>query len=208
MEETPTAPAGWYPDSENPGGLRYFDSKNWTGHRTPPPPITPGSRRAPADPKTFAGSVQTCLLEKYVTFSGRAGRPEYWWFFLFVGAANLVFSFLPILGTVASLALVVPMVAVAVRRLHDTGKSGWWLVVPLSGYVAGTVALTLTMVGVFFALVSAPTSQFSSLGDFSGGLVTLGVVGALVWLASGIVLLVLMVLPGDREANRYGPPVP
>ncbi len=78
-------------------------------------------------------------MKKYVTFSGRARRKEYWMFALFnliFGIAALVFD--SILGTAVedfgyglfyglfSLAIIVPSFAVTVRRLHDTGRSGWW----------------------------------------------------------------------------------
>jgi uncharacterized membrane protein YhaH (DUF805 family) len=83
---------------------------------------------------TFTTAVRTCLA-KYATFSGRARRSEYWWFqafvllVSFVGVA-LVFllrSEVPgYLLLVVMLGLVVPSISVTVRRLHDTGRSGWW----------------------------------------------------------------------------------
>ena len=87
---------------------------------------------------TFADAVKT-VLSKYADFTGRARRSEYWWFVLFtvlVGfAASIIDS---ILGTrnstgtglvagLANLALLLPSLAVGARRLHDTGRSGWWL---------------------------------------------------------------------------------
>lgn len=78
---------------------------------------------------TFAESVKTCIA-KYATFSGRATRSEYWYFVLF----NLLLSIvamvidgvigIQVLSTVVSLGLLVPGLAVAVRRLHDIGKKG------------------------------------------------------------------------------------
>ncbi|MGQ0794544.1 MAG: DUF805 domain-containing protein [Deltaproteobacteria bacterium] len=85
------------------------------------------------------------VLKKYAVFSGRASRAEYWMFFLF----NLIIAFgLGIvegivggpgaLGMLYGLATLVPGIAVAMRRLHDTDRSGWWLLlglVPLIGAV-------------------------------------------------------------------------
>ena len=85
------------------------------------------------------------VLERYTKFDGRAGRAEFWWFVL----ANLVvFVALAILIAVSNifiilyfgyaLALIVPSIAVAIRRLHDTNKSGWWLligIIPFGGLV-------------------------------------------------------------------------
>ena len=90
---------------------------------------------------TFAQSVSTCF-SKYVTFNGRAVRSEYWWFYLFglilgwgaglVGALVLDASLKTYPGLIVNIALVLPSIAVGVRRLHDTGRSGWWLLLSLT----------------------------------------------------------------------------
>jgi uncharacterized membrane protein YhaH (DUF805 family) len=83
----------------------------------------------------FQSALQT--LKKYAEFKGRASREEFWCFFAFVIIANAVSSFLGlVLGFGAALSgivgalLLVPQLAVAVRRLHDLGKSGRELLVP------------------------------------------------------------------------------
>jgi uncharacterized membrane protein YhaH (DUF805 family) len=98
----------------------------------------------------FAEAVQTCL-QKYVGFSGRARRSEYWWFFLFTVLVSMVASVLDsifgtmsdttnvgLIGSIASLALLLPSIAVAIRRLHDTSRSGWWILIgliPIVGWI-------------------------------------------------------------------------
>ncbi len=77
------------------------------------------------------------VLQNYATFSGRARRSEFWYFQLF----NFIFSFLlglvggmmgfPFLSLIFSLAVLIPSLAVGVRRMHDTGKSGWFLLIPI-----------------------------------------------------------------------------
>ncbi|MEJ5989616.1 DUF805 domain-containing protein [Ramlibacter sp. PS3R-8] len=87
----------------------------------------------------FKTAVIRCLRDKYVDFNGRAGRSEYWWFFLLCVGVAVVFNVLGLdmLGLLANLALLLPSLAVGARRLHDTGKSGWfqlvWLI-PLIGW--------------------------------------------------------------------------
>jgi uncharacterized membrane protein YhaH (DUF805 family) len=89
---------------------------------------------------TFQDSVKTCLT-KYADFSGRAGRSEYWWFFLFVilvGAAASVVS--DTLSVLFYLGVLLPSIAAATRRLHDTNRSGWWQLISLVP-VIGTIVL-------------------------------------------------------------------
>lgn len=114
---------------------------------------------------TFGDAVATCF-RKYVDFNGRASRPEYWWFFLFgllvyLGAAIMTASANTSLFLVlAVLALFFPITAAAVRRLHDTGKSGWWWFFVLLPYVGGVVLLVL---------LAQPTQAFNNrYGPFAG----------------------------------------
>jgi len=93
-------------------------------------------------------------LSKYVTFSGRASRAAYWWFALFVFIVVLVAYLLDIaLGTkgiiyaLSALALLLPNLAVTVRRLHDAGHSGWWLLIGLIPLIGGIVLLVFSLQG-------------------------------------------------------------
>jgi uncharacterized membrane protein YhaH (DUF805 family) len=93
---------------------------------------------ASASAPGFVDAIKVCL-QKYADFNGRATRPEYWWFVLFNFVLGLVLFWAPILSIIVSLALLLPSVAVAIRRLHDIDKSGWWLLlvfVPLIGLIA------------------------------------------------------------------------
>jgi uncharacterized membrane protein YhaH (DUF805 family) len=138
----------------------------------------------------FAGSITT-VFGKYATFSGRASRPEFWWWILFLiivgfvfnvidavtglryGAGSTDFTFngqtvpltntgFGVLSTIWSLAVLLPYLGVTVRRLHDAGHSGWWL---LWGYLL-----------------------------------------ALVCCIGFIILLVFMLQPSQQGDNKYGPP--
>lgn len=77
--------------------------------------------------------------EKYVEFTGRSRRKEYWTFVLVNLVISLILSSLfSFLGTLFSLAILLPSIAVGIRRLHDIGKSGWWLLIgfiPLLGLI-------------------------------------------------------------------------
>lgn len=86
----------------------------------------------------FGQAIKTCF-NKYATFSGRAGRPEFWWFFLFQVVVLVVASMVgEIVYGLATLALLLPALAVGARRLHDVRKSAWFLLlgfIPVLGFL-------------------------------------------------------------------------
>ncbi len=115
------------------------------------------------------------VLGKYATFSGRAARPEYWWWVLATVILFFVLGLIdgalvaPMMGfeafepnagqplsVIASLALLVPNLAVAARRLHDTDRSGWWLLL-------GLIPLIGSLVLIFF-LVQKGTEGSNRFG--------------------------------------------
>jgi len=140
-------------------------------------------------------------LKKYATFSGRAPRAEYWWFNLAAMIAGLGTDYLdsffsvPVVGVygpvslVFTLALIVPSVAVTVRRLHDSDRTGWWAVMDVWNY-------SLVIAG--FSGLSIETAMKS-----------IGLVPALMlillMLSCGVILFIFMVTPGTKRSNEYGP---
>ena len=112
----------------------------------------------------------TLPLKKYTDFSGRAPRAEYWWFYLLIIIVYVVAMIVDsILGTDQAvgpygivmansmLALLVPSLAAGVRRLHDTERSGWWLLIAFIPLIGVIVLL------VFF--VSGGTAGPNKFGD-------------------------------------------
>jgi len=96
------------------------------------------------------------VLKKYTEFTGRARRKEYWMFVLFNIIISVVLSIidrvignpemgLGILGTLYALAVLLPSLAVGVRRLHDTGRSGWWLLIGLIPCIGFIVLIIFTV---------------------------------------------------------------
>ena len=78
--------------------------------------------------------IKICF-RKYADFSGRAGRPEFWWFFLFQVIVLTATSWIPVLSSIVTLLLLLPSLAVGARRLHDIGRTGWWLLLALIPFV-------------------------------------------------------------------------
>ena len=96
----------------------------------------------------FFDAIKTCL-SKYVTFSGRASRSEYWYFALFATLIGIISIPLDIaifpnddwgpIGTMIAIAVFLPEIAVGARRLHDVNRSGWWQLIALT--VIGIIPL-------------------------------------------------------------------
>lgn len=156
-------------------------------------------------------------LKRYAEFSGRSRRTEYWMFFLFqmllgvafwvlmaivgggalmsggdpsaLAAAGGAIMIVSALYGLVSLALLIPAIAVTVRRLHDTNRTGWWVLAPILGYV-------VMLVGVVMAASSPENPGL-------GGVLTM--VGGITALVLALVLLVFMFLEGTRGPNNYGP---
>lgn len=88
------------------------------------------------------------VLKKYAVFDGRSGRAEYWFFVLFnilvaivLGVIDGVLGTAPMLGGLYSLAVLLPGLGVTIRRLHDTDKSGWWILIVLVPLIGGLILL-------------------------------------------------------------------
>jgi len=126
---------------------------------------------------SFPDAVKICL-SKYVDFKGRARRSEYWWFFLFTVLVSIVASILDailgtdyggstsggVINTIASLALLLPGLAVAIRRLHDTSRVGWWILIGLIPIVGWIILI------VFYVQDSHPDNQYGPSPKASAGL--------------------------------------
>lgn len=91
------------------------------------------------------------VLRNYITFSGRASRKEYWYFFLFNSIVAFCIGFIggflgmgDTLGNLYSLAVFLPGLAVCIRRLHDINKSGWWFLIVLIP-IAGAILLIIDL---------------------------------------------------------------
>jgi uncharacterized membrane protein YhaH (DUF805 family) len=134
----------------------------------------------------FQTAIETCIKKKYADFSGRASRSEFWFFYLF----NLIcyaillflafkfgFQFLWVFG-IFVIGMILPSLAVLVRRLHDVNKSGWFFLLPLPFDIVGRLSER-------------------SIGDIS-------FIFTIISLGISIYLLVLYCMDGDKKNNRFG----
>ncbi len=142
---------------------------------------------------SFTKALEICLVKRYFNFKDRAQRSEYWWFLLFSIGFSYIANWLIGLSEIiapdsivfllvicfACLYLVIPCLAVTVRRLHDINRSGWWL---LAVFGIQLLSLIVTMMGVL----------------------TLGSVLAVLGVLGNVAILVFTLFRGTVGDNRYG----
>lgn len=144
---------------------------------------------------------------KYATFTGRATRAEYWWVTLAFFIFSVVMSFLGRTGewitNIVSLASIIPMFALIVRRLHDVNLSGWWLL----GYYIASIAVWVWFFVILFAHINisavataTPDQVVSAILPLVGFLTLPILLSAIL----GIAGIVVMCIP-SKPANKYGP---
>ena len=127
--------------------------------------------------------------KKIFQFSGRSRRSEYWWTMLVVYAVGLV---VPVLGWIGWL-LAIPL---TFRRLHDTGRSGWW-------WGAGAIIQGSLIVCILYDMFGIMVLQ-NSMGTTPGMLVAKYLLWGLLVLAWKVILLVFLCTDGDAYENDYG----
>lgn len=137
-------------------------------------------------------------IKKYATFSGRAPRAEYWWFYLLTVVIGIPARLLDrsladhrAITTIIDLILLLPWLGVTVRRLHDTNRSGWLLLV---FFVA--LGITGAAAGVAVASEALASSATTFTATIAAIILLLGALG---------VFLVFMIQRGTQGPNDYGP---
>jgi len=147
------------------------------------------------------------VLTQYVGFGGRARRSEFWYWKLATILASIVVGVIDtILGLGAdgsgpislllTFAIFIPDLAVTVRRLHDTGRSGWWV----GGFYLGIVGFVLALSILAFGTMAAPAGDTTAavFGVF-------GIVFGLGILIYAITMLVFLCTDSSIGPNKYGP---
>jgi uncharacterized membrane protein YhaH (DUF805 family) len=144
-------------------------------------------------------------LKRYADYNGRAPRAEYWWYVLamgivgfLLGLADTIFLHGPIyanlgpLGLTFTLVMIIPGIAVLVRRLHDTDRSGWWALVKVLSYAFVFGGGTLARL--------ADTYQ-----QLPVSVLTMAIVAFFSWALAGLMVFIFVITEGTQGQNRYGP---
>jgi|694.fasta_scaffold02859_15 uncharacterized membrane protein YhaH (DUF805 family) len=215
--------AGWYQDPQDPQGLRYWDGVQWTSQtHQPNQPAAPvlGSYQAPAAPsyQNYSTAQQGSYAAEPVsfkeaakflctkwTFRGRASRSEYWfaalalWLFSFIASIVAGLVGVKAVGYVVFLLMFVAGVnlwLISIRRYHDRGRSGWWLI--LQGVLSGilTAMFVAVVVASFVSALPGSTGDTKSFGLVAG-------IVSLLMIANSVWPIVWLSLPGKSEKNRF-----
>lgn len=150
---------------------------------------------------TFGEAINQAFSQ-YCQFTGRASRSEYWWFVLFTFIVCTVLNLSTFvvgkmvsqaLTTIFGLATLFPSLGLCVRRLHDTGRSGWYYGIMLILMIPFTIFATLN------------TSYMLSCHDTSTPLLTGLIITSLLMFVGFIMLLVFFCKPSQEGDNKYGP---
>jgi len=149
----------------------------------------------------FITSIKTCF-KKYFDFSGRARRSEYWWFYLFTIIGSIVLSIvdaalfgLEVAGTISplsslfGLAVLIPTLSAAARRLHDINRSGWFQLLPL---------------GAFLLLIPAVLFGLAAGGGESPIAFIFAALFVLAIIVLAIILIVWLATDSHFGPNRFG----
>jgi uncharacterized membrane protein YhaH (DUF805 family) len=133
----------------------------------------------------FGDAVAICF-RKFFAFGGRAERPEFWYWVLFYVLANMVLTVVDMIvvgistgpfSTFITLALLPPTIAALARRLHDSDRSAWWILLPIAPIP-------------MLAMTASPI---------------LAVIAVATILVSFVVVLLMAAAPGTAGPNRFGP---
>lgn len=159
------------------------------------------------------GNAVVRFFKKYAVFSGRASRGEYWWVFLFMFLVNFAFNllreitdggFFSLLNTLWSLATIVPMLALSVRRLHDTDKPGPWLLLPYGLIMLGFVLAAFGGASVVYSAMYSTYYGYYNGG--MGGSAAMSFIGLLLVVVGCVLDIVLFAMASKPEGARFDRP--
>lgn len=146
------------------------------------------------------------FFANYANFKGRSTRAEYWWvaLFLFIVSVALSLFGLDIISALFSLAILIPSIALAFRRFHDTGRSGWWVIILWLISVVGVGIMYGPIVSVIMENAANPQAIEATVTSYVVNNLTSIGVGGIISLVAAVWSIVILVLPSAPD-NKYGP---
>lgn len=142
-------------------------------------------------------------FSRLTQFNGRSRRSEFWWCYLAVVLLCMFVGWIPIVGSIISCLLELAMIPLTFRRLHDTGRSGWWWGI---GAIGSTLFAIIAIIIAFGMMSNSSFTSSRSILDSTNGILILAffAVCCLVFLAYGIAMIVFLCQDSQKGANQYG----
>lgn len=147
---------------------------------------------------TFGEAIKNVFNNMFV-FKGRSRRSEYWWWVLLIGIISLFTTWIPLLGSIISLLITIASIGVSIRRIHDSGHSGWWFIANIViGFILYGSYYTGGIVDMASSINANPMDllrlMFSPLNTilFIAGTIT------------GICVFIFTLIDSNAEDNKYG----
>lgn len=139
----------------------------------------------------------------FLSANGRIGQKDFWIGWLIVFVANILLSWIPVLGLIIAIALIYAQICIYSKRLHDMGKTGWLAAVPF-----GASLLVLIVAGVVAGASIAAMSTGAQNGGagMAAAMGSLGLFVLIIFVINIGFLLWLGLTKGDLGPNQYGPP--
>ena len=144
---------------------------------------------------------------KIVQVKGRSRRSEFWWTYLILAIIKMICMFIPIIGSKISYVINAATIPLVFRRLHDTGRSGWWF----GGYIILSVIFVIVFLSWLYNMIqgndfttAVQDSEFATLLLRTLLSPTLITIGALTF-AYGIIMLIFLCQDSQIHENKYGP---
>jgi uncharacterized membrane protein YhaH (DUF805 family) len=156
---------------------------------------------------------------KYANFKGRASRSEFWWSAIFIVVVKIIISLIDliildttesVIDTIWSITIFIPSLSISVRRLHDTNRSGWWLVLPTAIEIVSIVAVVAILL---LAGYNGSAQNGTDLAQEITKSATIGLIIAvssllIFYLAGFIIYIVFMTMAQKPEGARYDETAP
>lgn len=156
---------------------------------------------------------------KYVNFNGRASRSEFWWTALFLFIVNMVISLInsvvldtdeSFINVIWAIAILLPCVAISIRRLHDTNKSGWWLLLPALIVLVSTIVLVALLLFTGYQVAALSNTDIAqAIANGAGIELIIGASLLLIcYLAAFVIYVVFMAMEQKPEGAQYDETAP
>ena len=143
---------------------------------------------------------------KVTQFRGRSRRSEFWWVALAGFIASFVCNFIPLIGAIAQFLIMLAMIPVSFRRLHDTGHSGWWYGLAM---IASTVYTSIISYNMFSSIIGMSDNADVDPEQLLSGMAAafsnpVCIVALLCSMVFGIACLIFFCMDSKVEPNKYG----